>query len=141
ARVIATGSADHVAYLRSLGADQPVDYRATPFESAAKDVDVVIDLIGGETQKRSFAVMKAGGRLVSTVQPPAQDEAKKRDVSAVFFSMQPSSSGLAQLADLLASSAIKTVVTNRYPLAKAAEAWREQMAGHARGKIVLEVAG
>jgi NADPH:quinone reductase-like Zn-dependent oxidoreductase len=139
ARVLATGSADNVAYLRSLGADQPIDYRATQFESVAKGVDVVLDLIGGETQKRSYAVIKPAGRLVSTVQPPAQDEAAKRNVSAAFISMQPSSAGLNQLADLLASGAIQTVVTKRYPLAQAAEAWKEQMKGHARGKIVLEV--
>jgi NADPH:quinone reductase-like Zn-dependent oxidoreductase len=140
ARVLATGSADNVAYLRSLGADQPIDYRATPFDSIAKGVDVVLDLIGGETQKRSYAVIKPGGRLVSTVQPPAQDEAAKHDVSAAFISMKPSSGGLNQLADLLASGAIQTVVTKRYPLAQAADAWKEQMKGHARGKIVLEVA-
>jgi NADPH:quinone reductase-like Zn-dependent oxidoreductase len=140
ARVIATGSAEHVEYLRSLGADQPVDYRATPFDSVAKGVDLVLDLVGGETQKRSYAVIKPNGRLLSTVQPPSQEEASKHKVSASFVSMQPSDKRLNQLADLLASGAIKSVVTKRYPLAQAADAWKEQMSGHRRGKIVLEVA-
>jgi NADPH:quinone reductase-like Zn-dependent oxidoreductase len=140
ARVLATGSADSIEYLRSLGADQVIDYRATPFESVIKGVDVVLDLVGGETQKRSYDVIKPNGRLVSTVQPPAQDEASKHKVSATFFSMQPSDKGLNQLADLLGSGALKTVVTKRYPLANTAEAWKQQMSGHSRGKIVLEVA-
>ena len=140
ARVLATGSADSIAYLRSLGADQAIDYRATPFETVAKSVDLVLDLVGGETQKRSYGVIKPRGRLMSTVQPPSQDEASKHAVQASFVSMQPSDKRLNQIADLLGSGAIKTVVTTRYPLAQAAEAWKQQMSGHPRGKIVLEVA-
>jgi NADPH:quinone reductase-like Zn-dependent oxidoreductase len=140
ARVLATGSADNVEYLRSLGADQPIDYRVTPFETVAKGVDLIVDLVGGETQKRSYGVIKPGGRLMSTVQPPSQDEASKHAVKASFVSMQPSDKRLNQLADLLASGAIKTVVTTRYPLSQATDAWKKQVSGRTRGKIVLEVA-
>jgi NADPH:quinone reductase-like Zn-dependent oxidoreductase len=138
--VLATGSAENIAYLESLGADQAIDYRSTPFETVVKGVDLILDLVGGETQERSYAVIKPGGRLMSTVQPPAQDEASKRNVKAAFVSMQPSAERLNQLADLLSSGAIHTVITTRYPLSRAAEAWKQQMSGHARGKIVLEVA-
>ena len=62
AKVLATASSDNVDYLQSLGADTVIDYKATPFESVAKNVDLVFDLIGGETQRRSFGVLKAGGR-------------------------------------------------------------------------------
>jgi NADPH:quinone reductase-like Zn-dependent oxidoreductase len=141
ARVLATGSADNAEYLRSLGADQPIDYKATKFESVAKDVDLVLDLAGGDTQQRSFAVLKPGGRLVSTVQPPPKDEAARRNVQAMMMQMQPSAKTLTELSGLFDAGIIRTVVTKTYPLAQAAEAWKSQMAGHTRGKVVLTVAG
>jgi NADPH:quinone reductase-like Zn-dependent oxidoreductase len=141
ARVLATGSADNAEYLRSLGADQPIDYKATKFESVAKDVDLVLDLAGGDTQQRSFGVVKPGGRLVSTVQPPPKDEAARRNVQAMMMQMQPSAKTLTELSGLFDAGIIRTVVTKTYPLAQAAEAWKSQMAGHTRGKVVLTVAG
>jgi NADPH:quinone reductase-like Zn-dependent oxidoreductase len=141
ARVLATGSADNAEYLRSLGADQAIDYKATRFESVAKDVDLVLDLVGGETQQRSFGVVKPGGHLVSTVQPPSKEEAVRRNVQALMMQMQASAKALAELAGLLDAGAIRTVVTKTYPLAQAADAWKSQMSGHTRGKVVLTVAG
>jgi NADPH:quinone reductase-like Zn-dependent oxidoreductase len=141
ARVLATGSADNAEYLRSLGADQAIDYKATKFESVAKDVDLVLDLAGGDTQQRSFAVLKPGGRLVSTVQPPPKDEAARRNVQAMMMQMQPSAKTLTELSGLFDAGIIRTVVTKTYPLAQAADAWKSQMAGHTRGKVVLTVAG
>jgi NADPH:quinone reductase-like Zn-dependent oxidoreductase len=139
AKVLATGSASNAAYLRSLGADQVIDYHTTPFETVAKEVDVVLDPVGGETQARSFGVLKAGGYLVSTVQPPSEEEARRRLVHAVLMRMQPSTQGLAQLAEPLDTGAIRTVVTKTYPLSQARDAWAEHLSGHARGKVVLEV--
>ena len=141
ARVLATGSADNAEYLRSLGANQTIDYKATRFESVAKDVDLVLDLVGGETQQRSFGVLKPGGRLISTVQPPSKEEAARRNVPAMMMQMQPSAKSLAELAGLFDADAIRTVVTKTYPLSQAADAWRSQMSGHTRGKVVLIVAG
>jgi NADPH:quinone reductase-like Zn-dependent oxidoreductase len=139
ARVLGTTSAANVEYVRSLGADVVIDYQSTPFESVARDVDLVLDLVGGETQKRSFAVLKPGGRLVSTVQPPSEEEAARHKVQAVWFRMQPSTQGLLRLSELLDAGPIRAVVTRTYPLAQAADAWRQIMSGHTRGKIVLEV--
>jgi NADPH:quinone reductase-like Zn-dependent oxidoreductase len=138
ARVLATGSAANADYLRSVGADQAIDYRSTAFESVATDVDLVLDLVGGETQQRSFGVLKAGGALVSTVQPPSAAEATRRKVRATFMGMQPSSEVLRQLAELLAAGAIRTVVKKTYSLSQASHAWTEQMSG-TRGKVVLEI--
>jgi NADPH:quinone reductase-like Zn-dependent oxidoreductase len=139
ARVLATASAANAEFVRSLGADQVIDYRATPFDSVAKDVDLVLDLVGGETQQRSFRVLKPGGYLVSAVQPPAQEEAARHKVHALMMRMQASTKGLTQLAELLDAGTIRTVVTHTYPLAQAQEAWRQIMSGHTRGKIVLRV--
>jgi NADPH:quinone reductase-like Zn-dependent oxidoreductase len=123
--------------VKELGADEVIDYKTTRFETVARDVDLVLDLLGGDTQTRSFGVLKKGGRLVSTVQPPPQDVAQKHGVRAAFFSMKPSSAGLIRLAELVDSGDLKVVVAKTYPLADAATAWRES--GHARGKTALEV--
>ncbi len=141
ARVLATASAANAEYLHSLGADLVIDYKTTRFESVAKDVDVVLDLAGGETQQRSFGALKPGGYLISMVQPPSQEEAAGHKVHAEMMHMQASTQGLAQLAELLDAGTIRTVVTKTYPLAQAQEAWRNQMSGHTRGKIVLTVSG
>jgi NADPH:quinone reductase-like Zn-dependent oxidoreductase len=88
AKVLATGSASNADFLRSLGADLAIDYKATPFESVAKDVDLVLDLIGGETQRRSFGVLKPGGALVAAAQPPSEQDAARHKVRAVMMRMQ-----------------------------------------------------
>jgi NADPH:quinone reductase-like Zn-dependent oxidoreductase len=139
ARALATASAANTDYLRSLGADEVIDYRATPFEAVAREVDLVLDLVGGETQARSFAVLKRGGRLVATAQPPSEEEAAKHGVQAVMMGMRPATEGLAQLGELLEAGTLRTVVTRTYPLSQAREAWGEALSGHTRGKIVLEV--
>jgi NADPH:quinone reductase-like Zn-dependent oxidoreductase len=140
ARVLATASAANADYVRGLGADQVIDYKATRFESVAKNVDLVLDLAGGETQQRSFGVLKPGGHLVSTVQPPSKEEAARHKVQATMMGMKASAALLAQLAALLDAGTIRTVVTHTYPLAQAQEAWRQILSGHTRGKIVLQVA-
>ena len=91
AYVIGTASSKNQAFLRELGVDQAVDYQKTRFEDAVRDVDVVLDTIGGETQQRSFKVLKKGGILVSIVQPPSQDLATKYGVRALFYGAHASS--------------------------------------------------
>jgi NADPH:quinone reductase-like Zn-dependent oxidoreductase len=140
ARVLGTCSAANSEYVRSLGADQAIDYQATRFEAVAKEVDLVLDLVGGETQRRSFGVLKPGGYLISTVQAPPPEEAARHNVHAMMMRMQPSTKGLIQLSELLDTGSIRTVVTHTWPLARAQEAWRQIMSGHTRGKLVLEVA-
>src|SRR5262249_55424203 len=139
AKGLATASAANADYLRSLGADEVINYHATPFETVAKEVDLVLDLVGGETQTRSFAVLKAGGRLVSTVQPPSEAEAERHRVQALRMRLQPSTEGLVLLGKLLEAGTLRTVVTKTYPLSHAREAWVGHLSGHARGKVVLEV--
>lgn len=139
ARVIATASAANAEFVRSLGADQVIDYKTTRFETVAHNVDLVLDLMGGETQARSFGVLKRGGTLISTVQPPSQDESARSSVRAAMVQMRASASGLREIAALLDAGTIKTFVGKTFPLSAAAEAWKVSLAGHAVGKIVLEV--
>src|SRR5207244_6685519 len=89
AHVLATASGQHVEYVKQLGADEVIDYTTTPFETVAHSVDVILDLIGGETQQRSWGVLKAGGMLVSLLGPPSQEDAAKYGVRAAFLGAQP----------------------------------------------------
>ena len=84
-------------------------------------------------------MLKPGGYLISTVQPPSQEEAARHKVQAMMVRMQPSTKGLAQLAELLDAGTIRTVVAKTYPLSQAQDAWKHQMSGHTRGEVVLEI--
>jgi NADPH:quinone reductase-like Zn-dependent oxidoreductase len=140
AEVIATTLTRGVEYIRSLRPDRVIDVQTTRFEDLVKDVDVVIDTIGGETLDRSFAVLKSGGVLVSSVAVPDQSKAEKHQVRGVFFLVAVTSGGLARIADLLQSGQLTTNVGEVLTLAEARLA-HEMLAGkpHKRGKIVLVV--
>jgi len=128
------------AFLRELGVDEPIDYEKTRFEDVVHDVDVVLDTLGGDSQNRSWKVLKKGGILVSVVAPPSADEAAKHGVRSAFFSAQPSSSRLSEIAKLVDAGKLKPVVETVLPLSDARRAHELNETGHARGKIVLKVA-
>ncbi|WP_375497167.1 NADP-dependent oxidoreductase [uncultured Nostoc sp.] len=139
AHVIGTASAANVDFVRSLGADQVIDYHATPFEQAAQNVDVVLDLLGGDTQARSYAVLKPGGILVSTAAPADTQKAQKQGVRAEMMIMEPSASLLEQIANLFDSGQVKTDIAQIFPLSQARQAQELSQKGHVRGKIVLQM--
>jgi len=140
AYVIGTASSQNQGFLKELGVDDPVDYEKTRFEELVRDVDVVFDPIGGETQKRSWRTLKKGGILVSIVAPPSEEEAKKFGVRSAFLSAKGGSALLAELATLVDSGKIKPMVEKVLPLSEARQAHELNETGHARGKIVLKVA-
>ncbi|WP_040549119.1 NADP-dependent oxidoreductase [Pedosphaera parvula] len=140
AYVIGTASSKNQAFLRELGVDQAVDYQAARFEDVVRDVDVVLDTIGDDTQERSFKALKKGGILVSIVQPPSQELAAKHGVRALFYGAHASSSDLAEIAKLIDSGKVKTVVDTVLPLTEARRAHELSQSGHVRGKIVLKAA-
>ena len=152
ATVIATASGNDEAYLKSIGASRVIDYREAGFEKALRDkVDVVLDLVGGDTQKRSFLVLKEGGQLVATTQPVSPEESARHRVSGAMMRLAPSADGLGKIARLLEEGAIRPDVASVYALQDAAQAWRDIAANQARGspgavrrrshgKIVLRVA-
>ena len=126
ATVIATASGDDEAYLNSIGASRVIDYREAQFEKVLREkVDVVFDLIGGDTQKRSFLVLKEGGHLVSATQPVSQDEAAKHRVSGVMMRVAPSGLELGKIARLLDEGAIRPDVATVYALQDVAQAWKD----------------
>jgi len=134
AKVIATASGEDREFVLSIGAEKAIDYKNARFEDEAGKVDVVIDLVGGDVQQRSYAVLKEGGHLVATTQPVSADEAAKHKVTAFFMNMQPSAAGLEHIATLLDAGKLKTDVATIYPLADAAKAWQELMPNKTAGK-------
>jgi NADPH:quinone reductase-like Zn-dependent oxidoreductase len=137
-RVVATASANDAEYLRELGANQVIDYRTVRFDDTVKDVDAVIDLVGGETADRSYGVLKPGGVMVSAVVfDLSQEKARHYGVRAVFMLVDVTNERLAKITNLLDSGRLKTSVASVLPLDRHT---RCSMGPHERGKIVLKVA-
>jgi NADPH:quinone reductase-like Zn-dependent oxidoreductase len=139
AQVIGTTSAAHADLVRQLGADEVIDYRSTKFEDVVRDVDVVLDTIGKDTQERSWQVLKRGGILVSLVQPPSEGKAAAHGVRCVMIRQKPRGDQLAKIAELVAEGRVKVNIETVLPLQKAPEAQQLSQSGHAGGKIILVV--
>jgi NADPH:quinone reductase-like Zn-dependent oxidoreductase len=133
ATVIATASGDDEAYVKSIGASRVIDYREEQFEKVLREkVDVVFDLVGGDTQKRSFLVLKEGGHLVSAVQPVSQEEAAMHHVSGVMMRLALSGDVLSRIGRLLEQGTTRPDVATVYALQDAAQAWKD-IAGNLPG--------
>ncbi len=140
AKVIGTASMN-LDLLRKLQVEEAIDYTATPFESVVYGVDVVLDTIGGDVQQRSYATLKPGGMLISTIQPPSEELAQTHGVRVgMVGTMPPVGPTLTTVAGLVASEQIKPVVSTVLSLAEIRKAHEMIEGKHARGKIVLQVA-
>ena len=127
--------------VRSLGADDVIDYHAPRFEERLRDIDVVLDTIGGETRERSWGVLRKGGVLVTLVSPIPPDVAERHGVRGVFFVVSGNRTQLDNITGLVDAGKLKPVLSAVVPLARAREAFEQGAAGRAPGKIVLQVAG
>src|SRR3954452_15164036 len=138
-RTLATAATEQVAFVRELGADTVVDFQTQRFEDEVRDVDAVLDLVGGETQKRSFQVLRQGGKLISAVSPPDQDLAKSHGVNAAFFLVNVTTRHLTEIADLIDRGNLRTQVGTVLSLADAREAHfiLDGRRPWSKGKIVL----
>jgi NADPH:quinone reductase-like Zn-dependent oxidoreductase len=137
-KVVATAGPADLDYVRRLGAEIVVNYKTITFEDAVPPVDAVLDTVGGETQRRSFAVLKPGGILVSVISPPPQ----RPGFRSVFLLVDVTAARLSTLAKLLDSRKLAANVGTVLPLDEAQRA-HEMLAGapHKRGKIVLTMPG
>lgn len=140
AEVLTTASAANLGYVRSLGADTVIDYQAQRFEDLVRDVDVVFDLLGGETRERSWQVLKRGGILVSTLGQPDEAKAAAHGVRAKGYTAQPSAAQLLEIRDLIDAGKVRPTVTRTFTLDSASAAQRFLEHEHPRGKIVLSIA-
>jgi len=139
AYVFATASTKNQDLLRELGVDKAIDYTQQRFEDVARNIDIVLDTIGGETQERSWSVLKKGGVLVSLVQPPSEEKAKELGVRAAFVAGHPSGEQLAEIAKIIDAGQLAPVIDRILPLSEVRRAHELSKSGHTHGKIVLRI--
>ncbi|WP_318215724.1 NADP-dependent oxidoreductase [Streptomyces sp. SCL15-6] len=142
AHVIGTASAGKHEFLRSLGVDETVDYRETDVTEAVKDVDVVLDTIGGETSLRSLRVLRPGGIVVSILPVGSEEffeEAERLGVRAVRMLVDADRADMREIAGLVESGRLRATIERTFPLADAARAHELGETGRTTGKLVLVV--
>jgi NADPH:quinone reductase-like Zn-dependent oxidoreductase len=139
AYVFATASTKNQDLLRKLGVDEPIDYTQQRFEVVARNIDMVLDTLGNETQERSWSVLKEGGNLVSLVQMPLEEKAKKLGVRSALLGAQPNGAQLTELAKIIDSGKLAPVINRILPLSEARRAHELSQSGHTHGKIALRV--
>ncbi|MDF2435240.1 MAG: hypothetical protein JWP44_4871 [Mucilaginibacter sp.] len=141
AHVLATAAADHLEYVKGLGADEVVDYQAVRFEKIVKGVDMVLDTIGGDTQQRSWQVLKPDGILVSTVGLSSPETGTASGVRSASVTARPNAAQLAEIGRLIDAGQVKVNLQTVLPLTEAHQAQALIQCGHSQGKIVLQVVG
>jgi len=139
AEVAATASEPSFDFLRSIGVDPIIDYRRERFEEKLRDIDVVLDPLGGDTQARSWSVLKRGGMLINLIGEIDEEAAKRAGVRAVDFGMEYDVQDLEQIAALVESGAIRPHISKVLPLDQAKQAMDLNQQGKSHGKIVLEI--
>ncbi len=138
AYVIGTSSAANTDYVRSLGADEALDYRAAPFEAVVRDLDVVIDTVGGDLAARSIKVLKPGGIYVTVAGMLPKDAGKAEGVRAERGG-RATSGALREISKLVEAKQIWPTVGKVFPLAEARQAQELSKTGHGRGRIILRI--
>jgi NADPH:quinone reductase-like Zn-dependent oxidoreductase len=139
ASVAATAGGKNVEFVRSLGADQVIDYTKTDFSKAIKDVDLVFDLIGGDVRYNSFPVLKPGGVISHISVPPMTQAPPRGDVEVKPAPVKYDTALLDRISTMVQSKAIKPTVTAVFAFGDALKAYEHVMSGHARGKVMLEM--
>lgn len=142
AYVLGTASSAKHEFVRTLGADEAIDYTAGPIDELVTDVDVVLDTLGGEARERSLGCLRPGGTLVSVIPPAGFDSSllpRREDVTVRWMLVEPDATGLQQLVDLTVKGALTVHVERTFALADAAEAHRHGERGRTTGKLVLTV--
>jgi len=139
AKVIATCSGEDMDFVKRLGAVEVIDYHAERFEDRVRDVDLVYDLVAGETQDRSFAVIREGGTLVSTLKAPDKGRAAERGIRTAHYMAAPNGAQLAEIGRLIEAGKVAPSIAGVFPLGEAAAAEHELETAHVRGKLVLDV--
>jgi NADPH:quinone reductase-like Zn-dependent oxidoreductase len=138
-KIIVTASADSFELVKSLGADEVIDYQLEDFSKKVKDIDLVFDAIGGDTQIKSLAIIKTGGTLVSTVGVD-QKAADEQHVTAKGFFMMSNGARLQEIAGLIDAGKLKVIIDKEFPLTEVRAAHKLSESGHVHGKIIITVA-
>jgi len=139
AYVAVTCAGDDFDYVRSLGADEAIDFEESRFEELLSDYDGVLDLVGGEVYNRSYQVLKPGGIIVSSLMQPDGELMKQHQVKAVYQGFEVTTGRLTRLAGLVVDGVVKVHIARTFPLEKADEAMTYQKTVHPQGKVVIRV--
>jgi NADPH:quinone reductase-like Zn-dependent oxidoreductase len=137
--VTATASARDADVVAGLGASRVIDYTSR-FEDQVSDVDLVIDVVGGEVMARSWAVLRPGGTLIGIAEPPGDSHPGRPDATGVFFIVEPDGAQLRELAGRIDAGQLRPLVAETLPLADLARAFTEKRPRRAPGKVVITVA-
>jgi len=138
-RAIGVGSSRNREFVLGLGAEQYIDYTQEDVATAASDVDVAFDAVGGETTQALLPTLREGGLLVTIANAPPEEEAAKRGVRAELLVMSPSTAQLSRIAQLVADGEVRVEIAEELPLTEVARAHELSESRHTRGKIVLKV--
>ena len=138
AHVTGTASADNLEFVRSLGTDKVIDYNATRFETVLKDMDAVIDTVGGDLPERSFQVIRPGGIFVTVAARLSEDAGKAQNIRATGAG-RASTDTLKKVSELIEARQLKPVTGVLFPLAEARQAHELSQVGHGRGRIILQI--
>jgi len=139
ATVIATASRGNVDFLEQLGVERAIDYMSCFFDDAVKDIDLVLDTVGGDTRDRSWRVLRKGGALITITAPLEIGEPKNAGVRGLFFIVEPSRTDLASLTALIEKGLITPFVQEVFPLREAKSAYELSNRGHSRGKTIVRI--
>ena len=142
AHVIATASASKRVFVDGLGADEVIDYAAVDFAETVRDIDVVLDTLGGDTVERSLGVLRPGGHLVTAVAEQDSELAAKFEAAGMRFSgiaVDPDPVALRRLVELVEQGTLRVHVQETFPFERVADAHRLLDGGHLQGKLVLTV--
>jgi len=142
AHVIATTSTSNGEFVQALGAETVIDYTRTRVEDEVRDMDVVLDLVGGEYTGSALVTLKRGGRLITTAGQPDEKKAQALGVHTEFFNAQLTSTAdlLNTFARMIDNGQLRTTIAATFPLSEASKAHELSQRGHGRGRIVLHVA-
>ncbi|WP_026790205.1 NADP-dependent oxidoreductase [Pleomorphomonas oryzae] len=141
AHVIAVASGEHEALLRDLGVDEFIDYTKTNPEDVARDINLVVDAVGGPTSGRFLKVLKRGGALfpIFPLGFEGTDDARRLGVTVSATQVRSNGAQLEEVGRLLEDGTVRVVIDSRFPLAEARQAHQRAAKGHVQGKIVLTV--
>ncbi|SEN66679.1 NADPH:quinone reductase [Paenisporosarcina quisquiliarum] len=141
AYVAATAGKHNVEFLKSLGADEVIDYKKQDFEKVLTEFDFVLDSLGGENQEKSFTVLKEGGKLASIVSEPNQEKAKQKNIKSGNVWLVPNGQQLEKIANLLGQNKLRVIIGHKFPFSEEGikEAHALSESHHAKGKIVIQI--
>lgn len=140
AYVIGIASGRNKAFLKEIGVDEFIDYTTTRFENVVRDVDVVLEMFGGDTVERSLTVLRKGGIFVSIKRVHTPEIAAQYGIQSRYILARSNTADLERIADLVDNGSVRPHVSTVLPLCEARKAFELSKEGHTRGKIVLQVA-